>query len=84
MMVSKVNYPLLMAQHQKWWLLESGVMGDGKHIEKLYGFIYPVVNGGRDKFGANLAYQYSLYISHLMGSRLELRIEFPNHLVDND
>ena len=41
-----------------------------------------VVNGGSDRFGANLGYSYSSYIPCSMGSRLELlRVSQPSNSI---
>ena len=45
---------------------------------------YPVVNGGSDNRSGLGVPIFLTNIPYFIRSRLELRIEFPNHLVDDD
>ena len=45
---------------------------------------HPVVNGGSDKFGANLGYPYSKKKSYEKLGAVWRYLEFFNHLIDRD
>ena len=63
--------------HEHRWWSSLLLMLDSKHI---FSFDYPAVR--RERFGARV-FIFPIQIPYSMGSQLELRIEFPNHQIEN-
>ena len=81
LMIYSHSKPILVASHEHLWWLSWRAQPSVSISREASLTVWKTFTGWLSGGSERLGYLYSLYISHSMGSRSELRIEFPNHLI---